>query len=195
MKKIGLYGGTFDPVHHGHLILARDAVEKLGLDRLLFVPAALSPHKPDQQPAPPEVRLAMLKAAIADEPAFEIDDQEMRRPPPSYTIDTVHSLKKRFPGCHLFLLIGEDNLDRLSEWKDVDLLLSECTPVALARSSGDVERFHLHLPRRLHISATEIRKRVAKGLSIRYFLPESVMEIIQREKLYQEELRPSKPKL
>ena len=104
--KTALYGGSFDPIHHGHLILAREAMEQLGLDRVVFIPAAVSPFKLDAKPAPADVRLAMVRAAIAGEAGFECDDSEVHRPGPSFTVDTVEAWKKRAPGDELFYFIG-----------------------------------------------------------------------------------------
>ena len=110
--KIGIYGGTFDPVHNGHLILARDAVEKLGLDELVFIPNAISPHRLRENPAPDALRYEMVLAAIAGEPRFKADDLEMRRGGVSYTIDTVLSIKEKYPpDTNLLYLIGRDNID------------------------------------------------------------------------------------
>ena len=100
--KIALYGGTFDPIHHGHLILAREAIGQLGLARVVFIPAAQSPHKLARMPAPAEARLEMVRAAVADEAGFEVDDAEIRRPGPSFTIDTVEAWLAREPGAELF---------------------------------------------------------------------------------------------
>src|SRR2546430_1949661 len=106
--KLGLYGGTFDPIHNGHLILARDAIEQLGLDRLIFIPAVLSPHKEHRTPAAPELRVQMARVAVEHEPRFEVDEMELRRPPPSFTIDTIREMGQRHPGTDFFYLIGED---------------------------------------------------------------------------------------
>src|ERR1043166_2936583 len=107
--RIGLYGGTFDPVHHGHLILARDAIEYLELQRLIFIPNTISPHKQTRRAAPARLRCEMLAAAIKDEPRFELDDSELTRGGTSYTIDTVLPLRERHPDADLFYIIGEDN--------------------------------------------------------------------------------------
>src|SRR5205814_191859 len=109
LQKIGIYGGTFDPVHHAHLILARAALERFALERIVFVPTRLSPHK-NASVATPEARLQMLRSAIEGEAQFEVDDCELQRDPPSYTIDTVEKLREKYSGAHLFLLIGDDNL-------------------------------------------------------------------------------------
>ena len=115
MRKIGIYGGTFDPIHHGHLILGRQACEELGLDRLIFVPAALSPFKKATH-ARGEARMSMLRAAVEGELMFTVNDCELQRPPPSYSIDTVLQIHEREPDAELFWLIGADNVDRLSNW-------------------------------------------------------------------------------
>ena len=185
-ERIALFGGSFDPVHHGHLILARDAVERFRLDQIRFVPAALSPHKPETRPAPPEVRAAMLSAAIADEPRFVLDERELRRPPPSYSIDTVESLRSEFPGARLFFLIGEDNLAKLDTWRRIGDLRNLVELVVFGRDAVSESPLHGHttLPRRLDISATEIRERVARGASIRYLVPEAVRQLILQHQLY-----------
>lgn len=186
--KIGIYGGTFDPLHTGHLILARDAVETLGLDRLVFVPNLCSPHKETRPPAPAESRLEMLRAAIEGEPCFAVDEMELHRPPPSYAVETVRELHRRHPGSDFFYLIGEDNLAELHTWREIESLKKLAQFVVLSRS-GSGEKAPIPYPvleRRVEISSTEIRTRVAKGLSIRYLVPGKVLEIIQRQQLYKE---------
>src|SRR5262252_1585770 len=111
-----MYGGSFDPVHHAHLILAREAIETLGLEKVILVPAAISPLKKAAPVASGEVRLAMLRAAIRGEPEFEVDECELRRPPPSFTIDTVREIRRRERDAEIHCLVGEDNVERLSEW-------------------------------------------------------------------------------
>ena len=111
--KIGLFGGSFDPVHLGHLLVAQAAVEELGLDRLFFIPAAQSPFKPDSKPAPASVRLQLLRLALAGQTNCEIDEQEIRRGGISYTVDTLRDYAKRFPGAELFYLIGADHVAKL----------------------------------------------------------------------------------
>src|SRR5438874_8499010 len=119
LSKIGIYGGTFDPIHHGHLILAREARERLGLDKIVFVPAAVSPFK-DAPATPPNDRLAMLEAAIVGEDGFGIDQVELHRPPPSYTIDTIEAIRNRDPEAELFYLLGQDNVVDLTKWHRFD---------------------------------------------------------------------------
>jgi nicotinate-nucleotide adenylyltransferase len=186
LKKIGIFGGTFDPVHNGHLILARDAVEQLELDELLFVPAALSPHKLEQTPAAADARLEMLRAAIQDEPRFCLDTLELERPAPSYAVDTIEVLRTREPAARLVYLIGEDNVARLSTWHRFAELSKMVQFVVLDRTGLKTEHPFPTVRRHLDISATDIRNRVARGRSIRYLVPPAVEEIIRQRQLYRE---------
>lgn len=187
LKKIGVYGGTFDPVHHAHLILARDALEQLGFDEIIFVPAAISPLKKSAPIASGEVRLAMLRAAIQDEPRFAVDDCELRRPPPSYTIDTVEQIRRNHPDVSICCMIGEDNVGSLTQWHRFPELEKLVEFVVLDRRGKSPRHSYPIIDRKIDISATEIRTRVASGQSIRYFVPPAVEEIIIREKLYKEQ--------
>ena len=185
MKKIGIYGGTFDPIHHAHLILGRQTCEQLGLDRVIFVPAALSPFKKATH-ASGEARMSMLRAAIEGELMFTVNDCELRRPPPSYSIDTVLEIHEREPDAELFWLIGADNVSGLNKWHQIDELKKLVQFIVLDRACrGEKQPFRV-IQRNIDISATEIRKRVASGRSIRYLVPKAVEEIIRREKLYRE---------
>ena len=189
--RLGLYGGTFDPIHHGHLILAREAIEKLELDRVVFIPAALSPHKLESSPASGEVRRDMVAAAIAGESRFTLDDSEIHRAGPSFTIDTVEHTRVNHPGAELFYFIGEDNVAALHTWRRIAELRQLVQFVVFGRNgdagSGEFPR----LARRIDISATEIRRRVAQGRSIRYLVPESVRALIEQHHLYQDPLHQS----
>lgn len=189
MKRIGIYGGTFDPIHHAHLILAREAREKLGLEKVIFVPAAVSPFK-DAPAASAEMRLSMLQAAIADEPGFVMDDCELKRPPPSYSIDTVEEIREREgTGVELYCLIGDDNLADLPKWHRAGELGKMVRFVVLDRTGSNIRHSYEAVARKIDISATEIRKRVASGRSIRYFVPSAVEEIIRRGNLYREQVK------
>jgi nicotinate-nucleotide adenylyltransferase len=184
--KIGIYGGTFDPIHHGHLILGRQACDELGLDQLIFVPARVSPFKSPAF-ASGEQRLSMLRAAIEGQDSFAAEDCELKRSPPSYSIDTVLQIRERDPNAELFWLIGADNVSGLPKWHRIDELKKLVQFVVLDR--GCSEKFSHKYPvvqRNIDISATEIRKRVASGRSIRYLVPKAVEDIIRREKLYRE---------
>jgi nicotinate-nucleotide adenylyltransferase len=187
LKKIAIYGGTFDPVHHAHLILAREAIETLGLEKVILVPAAISPLKKAAPVASGEVRLAMLRAAIKGEPEFEVDECELLRPPPSYTIETVEEIRRRECDAVLYCLIGEDNVEQLPRWHRFTELEKMVRFVVLDRTGKQPTHSYQLIHRRIDISATRIRRRVAQNDSIRYLVPESVEEIIQRKKLYREQ--------
>jgi nicotinate-nucleotide adenylyltransferase len=182
---IGLYGGTFDPVHHGHLILAREAREKLALDRVVFVPAAQSPFKPGVISAPSEVRVAMIRAAIEGEDGFALDPSEVERGGTSYTIDTVLAARSRWPDAALFWFIGRDHIPELEKWRRYPELRELVQFVVFARGGqDDGGRGFPTIAREVDISATDIRARVAHGHSIRYLVPESVRALIEQHGLY-----------
>ena len=185
MKRIGIYGGSFDPIHHAHLILAREALETLPLDEIIFVLAAQSPHKPDRAPSPSPVRWEMLKGGIADEAGFSASRLEIDRPAPSYSVETVEALRAAVPEAEFHFLIGQDNLPKLSDWYRFADLRRLVQFVVLDRTGAEIEYPYPTIRRRIDISATTIRKRVASGRSIRYLVPEAVEQIIRREKLYQ----------
>ena len=189
MKKVGIYGGSFDPIHHGHLILACEAREALNLEKIFFVPAAMSPFKTRPTAANGDMRLKMLHAAIEGEERFGIDDCELRRPPPSWTIDTVLEIRKRETDAEIYLLIGEDTVATLDRWRRFDELNKLVRFLVLDRTGSQTQSDYQIVRRKIDISATDIRKRVAHGQSIRYLVPPAVEEIIQREKLYREQSR------
>jgi len=183
-KKIGLYGGSFDPIHNGHLILARDAMERLELDRVIFLPARISPHKLSRPPAPPEARCQMLEAALAEEPNFAFDDCEIQREGPSFTIDTVRLYRERFPEAKLHYFIGDDNLPELETWKDISQLREMVQFVVLSRAGVPFLNGLPTITRHIEISSTEIRNRIARGLSVRYMMPNPVFDLINKLRLY-----------
>jgi len=187
LKKIAIYGGTFDPVHHAHLILARDALETLGVDEVIFVPAAISPLKKAAPIASSESRLAMLRAAVKGESRFSVEDCELRRPPPSYTIDTVEEVRRRNSDAAIYCLVGEDNVARLTKWHRFAELEKMVHFIVLDRTGQPPSHSYPVIERKIDIAATEIRKRVASGRSIRYLVPPAVEEIIRREKPYLEQ--------
>ena len=182
--RIGIYGGTFDPVHHGHLILAQQALEEFKLDRLVFVPAAESPFKLHNHTAPASDRLAMLRLAIKSEDRFEVDALEIERGGVSYSIDTVKMFRSRDPEAELFFLVGEDNAYRLTEWHRFEELKKLVAFVVLSRSEDFQSPEYPVVQRRIEISSTEIRNRVANQESITYLVPESVKRYIEQHQLY-----------
>jgi nicotinate-nucleotide adenylyltransferase len=188
MLRIGLYGGSFDPVHHAHLILARQALEDLRLDRVVFIPAAESPFKPGSMRASAEDRLGMIQLAIRGEPVFDVDSIEIRRAPPSYTIHTARAYRARHPDDKLIFLVGEDHLPTLPKWNDYAELTRIVDFVVLSRSNQIARADYSVIQKRIEISSTEIRGRVGKNLPISYLVPESVVRYINEKNLYQGEL-------
>lgn len=198
--RIGVFGGTFDPLHLAHLRVAEEVAEKQRLDKVLFIPAARPPHRRAPQ-ASPQDRLAMVRLGVAGNPKFEVSDCEIKRPGISYTVDTLAALKQRHPRDHFFLLMGMDQLLELHAWHDVPRLLKLCRVVAFSRPGqplpepGSVPGPHgKPLPTRaftvqsvsaLEISATLIRRRAQRKESLRYLLPESVIRYLQKHQLYQ----------
>lgn len=189
VRRTGLFGGSFDPIHVGHLILARDAREQLGLDRVIFIPAAISPHKLRREPAPApaKARLEMVRAAVEGEPGFEVEGCELGREGPSFTIDTVRWLRERNPADAFFYFVGEDNLALLHTWREIAELRRLVQFVALARDASAVACELPRVSRQIDVSSTEVRKRVARGQSIRYLLPHRACEVIYRNGLYRNE--------
>ena len=188
--KFGIYGGSFDPVHLGHLLVAQAAVEELGLDRLFFVPAAQSPFKPESRPAPDAVRIQLLRLALAGKTNCEIDDQEIKRGGTSYTIDTLRDHARRFPGAELFYLIGADNAAKLNEWREATELAKLAIFVAVPRPGGATAAFPAPFRGRLlkgfpfDVSSSQVRARVQKGLPIDQLVPPPVAGAIQAAGLY-----------
>jgi nicotinate-nucleotide adenylyltransferase len=187
--KIAIYGGTFDPIHHGHLIVAREALERLAAEEVIFIPARVSPLRKTAPLATDEIRLLMIQAAIEHERGFTVDDCELRRASPSYTIDTVEQIRQRKRDATIYCLIGEDNVDTLTKWRRFADLERMVRFVVLDRSGHQPHHAYPVIRRKIDISATEIRKRVATGRSIRYFVPPAVEEIIRYQKLYLEQRR------
>lgn len=185
--KIGILGGSFDPVHNGHLLVAQDIKEKLELDRILFMPAPRPPHKRCR--APFSVRREMLKRAIHGHPSFALSDIENLRPGTSYTVDTLARLKRRCPKDKLFLIIGADQFQELATWKEPKRLRRFASLIVMTRPGSRTGKGILparRIPvRQIGISSSEIRERVACGLSIRDMVPESVWRMISRKRLYE----------
>jgi len=183
--RTGIFGGSFDPIHHGHLILARAAREELALDRVLFIPANRSPHKTETTPVTAEDRLTMVELAIAHEPGFAASGMELQRPAPSYTVDTLRELRSADPGGDIVLLIGADNVEKFGTWKDPQEIERLASIAVLARASGPKpEQAWPVVRRQIDISSTDIRARVAEKKSIRYLTPDLVCDYIKARGLY-----------
>ena len=189
-RRIGVFGGTFDPPHVGHLIVARDAAEQLGLDRLLLVLSVRPPRRPHGELTPAELRLEMLEAATQGDPVLEPSDLEVRRPGPSYTVDTLGELRRREPDAELVLLIGVDQWRDLPNWRDPQRIAPLASLAVMARAGEAPADNGLGFDwrtcpvTRIDISATEVRERVRQGRSIRYLVPEPVRAIVERNSLY-----------
>lgn len=183
--RVGVFGGTFDPVHVGHLAIALGAVESVPLDRVLFVPARRSPLKDRDPLASVADRVAMLEAAIANEPRFALSRVELEREGVSYTVDTLEALRTE---GELFLILGSDALADLARWRAPDRIRDLATILVAARP-GAPEPDAKHNARpfdapRLDISSRELRARAARGLSLRYLVPDAVWEQIKKRDLY-----------
>lgn len=187
--RLGIFGGTFDPPHVGHFIAAQEIHHRMGLDRLVLVPAAVPPHKRDERVTAGEVRLEMLRAAVGGDDRFEVSDVELERDGPSYTIDTLRTLRDRHPAADLFVAIGADQLVAFDSWKDPDGIAELATLVAFPRSGRSPETDGpwpvevVEVPE-LDISSTKLRERVAAGQPIRYWVAGAVEAVIRREGLY-----------
>jgi nicotinate-nucleotide adenylyltransferase len=188
--KLGLFGGSFDPVHLGHLLVALAAREELGLDRLFFIPAAQSPFKPERQPTPASARLQLLRLALVGKTWCEVDNQETKRGGVSYTVDTVRQYAARFPGAELFYLIGGDHVTQLPKWRQAAELAGLAHFVVIPRP-GQAEvpfpppfrgRSLVGFP--LGLSSSQIRARVKGGQTIEHLVPVPVAEAIHNNRLY-----------
>lgn len=195
--RYGIFGGSFDPVHLGHLILAESAREQFELERVFFMPCAQQPLKQGRRLASAEHRKRMLEAAIEDEPAFELLTMELERGGVSYAVDSVDAIRREYPEADLFFLIGADTVETLPQWKHIERLARMCRflvfprPGSLMASAGadtplpaGMHLVQAPVPRRIEISSSDIRYRVAEGLSIRYMVPREVEMIISEHSLY-----------
>jgi nicotinate-nucleotide adenylyltransferase len=190
MERLGLFGGSFDPVHLGHLLVAQAAREELDLTRLFFIPAGQSPFKPDSRPSPASERLRLLRLALAGQTWCEIDEQEIQRSGVSYTIDTLRDYVRRFAEVQLFYLIGADHLPQLPKWRAADELARLVEFVVIPRPGQAQEplpapfrgRWLAGFP--LGVSSSQIRARVKAGLPIEHLVPGLGAEAIRNNRLY-----------
>jgi nicotinate-nucleotide adenylyltransferase len=204
-KGVLLFGGTFDPIHHGHLIVSRSAAEQLGVARVVLIPSSAPPHKVGHQVTDAWNRLEMAQLAVEGDELFEVSDCELQREGPSYTLDTIRHFRSLYGDeTELYWLIGADSLGDLPNWYAIDQLAAECTIVTAARPGWESEdlsgleavleeeqirhiRQHILGTPQIDISATEIRKRVRQGQSIRSLIPAPVAEYIDAHRLYPSE--------
>lgn len=190
MKRIALYGGSFDPVHRGHLLVAQAAFEELELDRVIFIPAAQSPFKPDHPLTPSGLRLAMLRIALAGRTYAEVDPLEIARGGVSYTIDTVRSLLDRHPNTELHYLIGADHVPHLPKWREAEELARLVEFIVIPRPGEPLVPVPTPFRSRqlrgfpLGVSASQIRDRCRTKRDISLLTPSTVAEFIRTNQLY-----------
>lgn len=201
--RIGLFGGTFDPPHRGHVAVATDVADHLGLHRVLWIPAGVPPHKRGDEPSPAEDRLEMVEAAVRGDDRFEVDRREIDRPGPSYTVDTVRALTTATPDALFHLIVGVDQYRDFDRWRDPDDILSLARLTVMDRggdSAADVvcaavDRARVDRPvddppvvfvpvGRIDVSSTEVRARVAAGEDVAALVPDAVARVIRERGLY-----------
>ncbi len=197
--RVGILGGSFDPVHLGHLILAETCRERCRLDEVRFVPAAVPPHKTDKELAPAQSRVEMLEFALAGSPEFVVDRCELRREGTSFTVDTLQHFHDEDPSRELFLLIGADSLHDLPTWREPRRILELARVVAVNRGSAPIpeltpleeslgtdvyDRIQIVTMPGIDLSSTDIRHRLRSGHSVRYLVPKAVEAYLREHKLY-----------
>jgi nicotinate-nucleotide adenylyltransferase len=200
-ERIGILGGTFDPIHNGHLALARSAREQLRLDRLIYVPAGVPWRKAGREITPARQRLAMVRLAVADDPSTEVSTIETERQGPSYTVDTLQTLKQQNPGAELYFIVGEDALADLPNWREPERIIAFAT-LAVARRSGSAAadqpwRSVSQIETRivwldmdpLAVSASDIRRRIAAGEPVDGMLPAAAEAYARKQGLYERNVK------
>lgn len=196
MARLGFFGGSFDPVHWGHLWVAQDALEKVGLEKLYFIPAAQAPLRNDMARLPGELRYELLREAVSEDPRFGVLDWEISRGGTSYTIDTVEQIESTFPGHELFWIIGGDQVAKLPHWKSIESLAGKISFIAVQRvdlpleEPGSVKGLRIILLpfRRYDISSSEIRERLEKGLPVNFFVPPAVNALLSQSPAHADKL-------
>ncbi|MBN2831376.1 MAG: nicotinate-nucleotide adenylyltransferase [Candidatus Omnitrophica bacterium] len=186
--KIGILGGTFNPVHIGHLILAEEARDKLGLDKIIFIPANLPPHKDNVDIADSNTRLKMLKLALKGNKHLAVSDIEIKRKGRSYTIDTIRALKQEYSRDEIYFIIGSDLLKYLDEWKDLGQIMSLVKFTAATRPGYPLENIPAYIKtlkiRAVDVSGFSVRECIKESKSFRYLVPEAVFNYIRKNNLY-----------
>jgi len=190
-RRVAIFGGTFDPVHMGHLLMAEEAVERLRLDRLFFLPAGRPAHKRDRSITPVEHRLAMLRLAVRGNPRFAVSRLEADHDRVTYTVESLERFAKA-EGAELYFLMGQDSLDEFRTWREPDRILALARLAVVPR--GEMERPSLDAavrrrvvflkPPRIGIASSEIRRRLGRKRSVRYWIPDPVLAYIKRHGLY-----------
>lgn len=189
VRKIGILGGTFDPPHIGHLLIAQEVLEQCKLDEIWFMPANIPPHKKNDEVSSVTDRIEMVTKAIEGVEQFTVSTVELERNGPSYTVDTLKELKMKLPDVEFYFIIGGDMIEQLHTWERIDELFEYVTFVGLQRpgysqSSKYAEKLQLLTIPQVDISSSDIRERLKEGRSIRYFVPEQVRQFIEERQLY-----------
>jgi nicotinate-nucleotide adenylyltransferase len=188
MKKIGLLGGTFDPIHIGHLLMARTALETMELDRVIFIPSCVPPHKKSPTLFSAKDRLKMVRLAIKANPSFAVSNFEIRKGGRSYSVDTVRHFRDILPEAKLYFIVGGDAVKELDTWKDITEIKTMCSFISVNRPGypRDEARLEYHAVTMngIEMSSTEIRKRILQGKTVQYLVPDSVLRYIKRHRLY-----------
>ena len=186
--KIGILGGTFNPIHMGHLIMAEEVLQKIGLAKVIFVPTNMPPHKEDGEIIPAVYRLKMLRLAISGNPHFSVSDIEIKRGNLSYTIDTIKELNKIYRGNELYFIIGSDLFKYLNEWKDLKEIIALVKFIVATRPGYPLENLPDYMTtiniRAVDISAFQIRQCIKQNRSFRYLVPEAVWHYVLKKKIY-----------
>ena len=199
IKRIGIMGGTFNPIHQGHLLLAEQAREYCELDEVLFIPSGNSYMKDSSEILDGEIRIFMTAAAIEDNPSFTLSTMEMEREGATYTCDTIQDLREKEPFAQYYFIMGADSLFSMESWKDPGEIFKNCILVAAARDSRDTfsltekatelqakyqARIIILPERKIDISSSEVRSRIREGKSVRYMIPDKVLDYISSNHLY-----------
>jgi len=199
MSKIGIMGGTFNPIHFGHLFLAENAYEQVGLDKVLFMPSKNPPHKEVMCKVTEKQRVDMIEIAIHDNPHFELSTLELNREGMTYTADTLQVLKEQNPDTEYYFIVGTDSLFMMHSWKDPQVVFDLCTVLVAARDNANADEIHKHMDYlkksfhakvehiempMLQIASADIRERVEKAHTVRYYMPAPVIQYITDHSLY-----------
>lgn len=189
MKRIGILGGTFNPIHIGHLTIAQIVRERLKLDKVIFVPSCLPPHKSGKNVIGAKDRYHMVRLAVKGNPAFGVSDFEMKRGGKSYSIDTIGYFRGRYPrGTKFFFIVGSDLLPTLHTWKRVDEILKTASFVAVDRPGFKSQKTTIKVKSiavgGLHTSSSYVRRRIMAGRTVKYLVPDNVLKYIDQKKLY-----------
>ena len=188
MKRIGILGGTFNPIHIGHLMIAQMVLEKFGLDKVIFVPAYLPPHKSGRNLIAAEHRLRMVRLVVRGNRYFEVSSFEITKGGKSYSVDTIRHLRRHYPGAKLFFIIGSDHIAKLHTWRNIQEVVRMVSFVAVYRPGFKTIRSKIPVRSMIisgvHTSSSDIRRRLGTAKTVKHLIPENVLRYIRKHKLY-----------